>query len=383
MAEISVRVRKLFPARRDSAPFELSIDFSAGNEVTVLFGPSGAGKTLTLESIAGFVQPDEGSIAIDEDIVFDSDRGIHWPARRRGCGYVFQKDSLFPHMTIRENLRFAAENLVSQGREERIGEILDSFRLGGLGGRRPSEISGGERQRAAIARALIGRPRLLLLDEPARALDVSLRRELYAILRQVRSEYGLSMLLVTHDMGEALELADRMLVFSRGRIIQDGTPLEVCEHPASVAAARLLGILNVFEGRVTEADPEGDTTRLRTGPLEFVTPHLAGHRPGDRLRFLVHAEKLIMRRRRNGRDPGRALALRACREVVMPDQVRLDFDGALSALMPRSAYEAEQGQGSGDPGSRDQGPGEWLVEFPRGSVWVFPAETRSDSADDS
>ena len=160
MARLRVEIRKSYPAAPDSAAFDLDVRFEADDDVTVLFGPSGAGKTLTLESIAGFVRPDAGRIELGADTLFDSATGVCRPARSRGCGYVFQKDALFPHMSLRRNLEFAAMALPRDEQGRRIQEVLEQFRLLGLAARRRHEVSGGERQRGAIARAHIGQPRL-------------------------------------------------------------------------------------------------------------------------------------------------------------------------------------------------------------------------------
>src|SRR5258706_10030619 len=163
---LDARLHKTFPPRPDSAGFSLDLEFSATAGVTVLFGPSGAGKTLVLDSIAGFIAPDEGRILLDDDILYDGAARVHRPPQQRNCGYVFQNYALFPNMTLRENLAFAAERRPRLERHRRVSEMIDKFRLQDSAGRRPHEVSGGQRQRCSIARALIGEPKLLLLDEP-------------------------------------------------------------------------------------------------------------------------------------------------------------------------------------------------------------------------
>lgn len=163
---IQARIRKQYASGPDSAGFSLDIEFSAAAGVTVLFGSSGAGKTLTLDSIAGFVRPDEGRILLDDQILFDGAAGVHLPARSRRCGYVFQNYALFPHMTLRKNLEFAAERSPRLGRHRKVTEMLEKFHLTDVAGRLPYQLSGGQKQRCSIARALIGSPRVLLLDEP-------------------------------------------------------------------------------------------------------------------------------------------------------------------------------------------------------------------------
>ena len=153
---IQVRLRKTFLPRPDSSGFTLDVEFKAAAGVTVLFGPSGSGKTLVLDSLAGFVHPDAGRILLDDAILFDGETGVHLPPQARNCGYVFQNYALFPHMTLRENLAFAAERRPRLERHRHVNEMLERFRIADAAGRKPHEVSGGQRQRCSIARALIG-----------------------------------------------------------------------------------------------------------------------------------------------------------------------------------------------------------------------------------
>src|SRR6185295_12286065 len=168
---IDFRARKTFPSRPDSQGFSFDVSFRSAEGVTVLFGPSGSGKTLMLDIIAGFTRPDEGRIMLDDQILYDGQSGLSLVPQKRECGYVFQSCALFPHMTLRQNLEFSAERRPRLERRRRVNELLEQFRLTEAAGRRPHQVSGGQRQRCSIARALIGEPKLLLLDEPATALD--------------------------------------------------------------------------------------------------------------------------------------------------------------------------------------------------------------------
>src|SRR5580692_2539312 len=228
---IQARLRKTFPVRSDSGGFVLDLEFSAAAGITVLFGPSGSGKTLTLDSIAGFVRPDEGRILLEDEILFDGATGVHLTPQARNCGYVFQNYALFPHMTLRENLMFAAERRPRLERHRRVNEMLEMFRLAEAAGRRPHEVSGGQRQRCSIARALIVAPKLLLLDEPGQGLDAPLKAEFYEVLRQVRADFKTPVLLVTHDLDECFELGEEMLILREGRIVQTGSPRKILDQP--------------------------------------------------------------------------------------------------------------------------------------------------------
>ncbi len=213
--------------------FSLDIEWEIGNELTVLFGYSGAGKSMTLQSLAGIATPDEGHIVLDGKVYFDSAAGINEPPQKRPFGYVFQDLALFPHMTLKENIAYGGKGMSSRARNERADEMIRLFRLKGLERKLPSEISGGQKQRAALARALIRRPDLLLLDEPFSALDNPVRVEMRKILRDIRREFTIPIVLVTHDMFEAYTMADRMIIYAGGKIVQTGAPSEILRCPVS------------------------------------------------------------------------------------------------------------------------------------------------------
>jgi len=284
---IDARLLKRFPPARDSEAFELNVHLRAGPGITVLFGASGAGKTLTLNCIAGFAHPDEGRILIHDELLFDAAADVSVPPHRRRCGYLFQDHALFPHMTVRENLRFAAsvasrEHRQRLNRHRRMNELLESFELRDLAARKPAQLSGGQRQRAALARILISDPRLLLLDEPARGLDPRLRRAFYDVLQETRARLQVPVLLVTHDLEECFELADSICLVECGRFLQCGTKDAVLSRPASVEAARVLGLHNIIPAEITALDPGRDSSRLRVFDSEIEGPYLPGHLIGDR-----------------------------------------------------------------------------------------------------
>ncbi len=356
---IQARIAKRFAAGPDSAGFSLEIDFKAGAAVTVLFGPSGAGKTLALDAVAGFVHPDAGRILLDDEILFDAAAQVNLPPRRRNCGYVFQNYALFPHMTLRQNLMFAAERRPRLERHRRVNEMLERFHLGDVSGRKPHEVSGGQKQRCSIARALIGGPRLLLLDEPARGLDAPLRAELYSVIRQVRAEFNMPVLLVTHDLDECFELGDEMLVLRDGRIVQSGSPRKVVQQPASVEVARLLGNVNLFEASITALDPGRNTSRLHLEKFDLNGPYFPGRLIGDRVWLCVRAEELQAAARDSGKPRPNQVAARLLRATQRTSTVRLEFEGEIAVELPREQFD------------RQKDNKEWVIEFPPQSLRVL------------
>jgi molybdate transport system ATP-binding protein len=359
---IQVRLRKAFPA------FSLDLEFQAGSGITILFGPSGAGKTLVLESIAGFARPDEGRILLDDDILFDGATGVHRPPQARDCGYVFQRGALFPHMTLRENLQFAAERRPRLERHRRVNEMIEKFRLTESAGRRPDEVSGGQRQRLSIARALIGGPRLLLLDEPSQGLDAPLRAELYEVLRQVRSEFKTPVLMVTHDLEECFELADEMIVVRAGRIVQSGTPRKILDQPANLDVARLLGTFNLIAGEIRMLDPGRNLSRVKIGDYELEGPYFPGHLKGDRVTLCIRPDQLAARPG-NSRPGQNQVPATLERTVEQPFGVRLEFAGSISVTIARAEYEGLRATQIKD--GIKEGIKEWMIEFPAASLRVL------------
>ncbi|MEI6125000.1 MAG: ATP-binding cassette domain-containing protein [Pseudomonadota bacterium] len=226
-------------ATKQMKGFSLDVSFTVGNELAVIFGPSGAGKSMTLQLIAGFMKPDTGRIALGTTVFADTAAGGFTAPQDRRIGYVFQDLALFPHMSVEENILYGARGVSAPDRQRRFDECIDVFHLEGLEKKYPCEISGGQKQRVAFARAMIRKPRLLLLDEPFSALDMTLRGEMRDFLRDIRKEYRIPVILVTHDIFEAYCLADTVIVYADGQVVQTGPPQEVfntqemgdCEFP--------------------------------------------------------------------------------------------------------------------------------------------------------
>ena len=213
--------------------FTLDIDWEMENELVVLFGFSGAGKSMSLNLLAGLARAERGFIRLGNDMLFDSSRGIFVPPQKRAIGYVFQDLALFPHMTVRQNISYGAFGIHGNERKKRVQEMLDMLHLERFSEKYPSEISGGQKQRVALARVLVRRPEMLLLDEPFTALDISLRLEMQALLIELRTKFSIPVILVTHDLYEAYTMADRMIVYSEGKIAQTGSPYDIFHAPVS------------------------------------------------------------------------------------------------------------------------------------------------------
>ncbi len=213
--------------------FTLDLEFAAPEGVTILFGPSGSGKTTCLRSVAGIVRPDEGRISVGERVYFDSASGADLAIQQRRVGLVFQDYLLFPHLTAEQNVAYgvrsgAAEGSISKAdKQRRALELLSILGIEYTAGQYPRELSGGESQRVALARALASDPELVLLDEPLSAVDVSTRTRLLAEIDATQRRTGIPFLYVTHNVSEAIEIGDYVVVLNDGRVVQHGYPREV------------------------------------------------------------------------------------------------------------------------------------------------------------
>ena len=258
----------------------LTLDVEPG-EILTLLGPSGCGKTTVLNLIAGFEAPDSGTVRIDGADVAAR------PPHRREVGMVFQDYALFPHLTVRENVAFP---LRVRGTSEpevtgRVGAMLELVRLSGYGDRLPRQLSGGQQQRVALARALAFRPRVLLMDEPFGALDRALRETMRAELRELQRALGVTVVLVTHDQDEAMDLADRVAVMRAGRLQQVASPRELYESPANAFVAGFVGESNLLEAVVVSV--EGERAVVRTAGGRRILAARGSTRVGDRVLVLL------------------------------------------------------------------------------------------------
>jgi molybdate transport system ATP-binding protein len=260
--QLAVRLKKRLRGEGGS-PFALDVELTVAAGFTILFGASGAGKTTLLDCIAGLQTPDEGTIAIGEVVLFDSESRVNLPPRRRSVAYLLQSLALFPHMTVEQNVQYGLAALNQRDRAARSGEVLESFRIASLVERRPNEISAGERQRVALARALVTRPRVLLLDEPLTALDAVTKARILDDLRAWNRRHRIPILYVTHDREEVFALGESAIVLEEGHVLSRGSPHEVLQRPRSETVAQLAGFENIFDCLVTGSHPEQGTMTCR------------------------------------------------------------------------------------------------------------------------
>src|SRR6266851_6226137 len=288
---LSVQIRKRFAG----GGFELNAEFAIPPGITILFGPSGAGKTMLLDCIAGLAVPDFGRIVMDNQIFFDSGRGTSLPVRRRKIGYVFQDLALFPHLSVESNIQYGLTGVDAGVRDQRSNAIVGSFRISHLRARRPGDISGGERQRVALARALVTDPRLLLLDEPLAALDAVTKSRIVEDLRAWNQIHRIPIVYVTHSREEVFALGEGVLVLEDGRIIAQGTPHEVMTAPRQETVAQLAGFENIFDAIVvaTHEDRGTMSCRLAASKVELETP-LVRADVGSTLRVGIRAGDILL-----------------------------------------------------------------------------------------
>ena len=248
--------------------FTLRSAFTAGNTATALLGASGCGKSMTLRCIAGIVKPDAGRIVLDGTVLFDSKQHIDLPPQQRGVGLLFQNYALFPNMTVEQNILCGLKAEKDKAaRKARCEEMLRAMRLEELASRRPAQLSGGQQQRTALARILVGKPKILMLDEPFSALDSYLREEVEGEVGSLLAGFDGTALLVTHNRDEAYRLCPDMVVMDKGRVLRTGATKAVFADPGSTAAARLTGCKNILP--CTRVDAH--TVRLAAGELLLTT----------------------------------------------------------------------------------------------------------------
>lgn len=300
MQEVTIEVeiekefygRKLRKKKGEKPSFSMHCSFDTDSEFAVLFGCSGSGKTTALRCIAGLENPDAGTIRINDTLYFDSKKKINLPPQKRKIGYMFQENALFPHMNVRQNIEFGLKGLSSKEKNNQVNEMLGLVGIEELEFAYPDELSGGQKQKVALARALAPNPEVLLLDEPFSALDTVVRLKLRKELRTIQKKLGIPIIFITHDPVEAFTMADRMAVFDNGRVQQLGSPEEVFYHPKTRYVAELVGFSNLFDDAVVEGHGQGDEcTFLWSLGTEITAPYIR-RMAGDRVSWGIRPENI-------------------------------------------------------------------------------------------
>ncbi|RLK02584.1 molybdenum ABC transporter ATP-binding protein [Ruegeria conchae] len=285
---LSVRMQHNLPA------IALDLDFEAPPGVTVLFGRSGSGKTTVVNAVAGLLRPQAGRVAVGDWVLFDTDCGVWLPPHRRRLGYIFQEGRLFPHLTVRQNLNYGRWFAPREVQRENPDRVIEMLGIGHLLDRRPAMLSGGEKQRVAIGRALLASPRLILADEPLAALDDARKAEILPYFERLRDEVSVPILYVTHSAAEVARLATSVVALQDGQVVRFGPASEVLADP-SVAPAGVRAVGAVLSVRVAAHHNDG-LSELDAGGARLFLPRIA-HRIGEDLRIRIPAQEVILSNR--------------------------------------------------------------------------------------
>lgn len=304
-----------------SAAFSLDVEFDAAPGVTILFGASGSGKTTVLRCVAGLARPDGGRVAVGDQTLFDSATGVDVAVQRRKVGYVSQQLALFPHLSVASNIAYGLGPLTGAELQRRVASIAESFQIAHVLDRRPSQTSGGEQQRTALARALVTDPSMLLLDEPLSALDHANQSRIMEDLRRWNATHRIPILYVTHNHREVFALGDRVIVLEGGRVVGTGSPHEVLDQPGREALVNLAGFENVFDAVVAERRDAAGTMQCRLLESETELEVPLGAAPvGAAVRVAIRAGDILV-----ASEPPRGLS---ARNVLEGEVVGLRREGA-------------------------------------------------------
>lgn len=320
---------------------DLSVQFRAPGGITALFGHSGSGKTTVVNAVAGLLRPRSGRVVLNDETLTDTDRGVFLPPHRRRLGYVFQDGRLFPHLTVRGNLTYGQRLAPPRAAGPGLDEVCDLLGIAALLDRRPAALSGGEKQRVAIGRALLSRPRMLLMDEPLAALDAARKDEILPFVERLRDETGLPVLYVSHAASEVARLADTVVVLERGRVVRSGPADQVLSDPAMVRHIGLRDAGAVLVATVARHHDDGLTELAAAGGRLFL-PRMDGE-PGTVTRVRILARDVMLARRPPEQISalnilaGQVVALREGEGPGMIVQVDCGGDRVLARITRRSA----------------------------------------------
>lgn len=276
--------------RHDFPDFQLDVDFQVPPGLTVLFGPSGSGKTSIVNALAGLLRPTQGRIVLDERVLLDTAQNICLPAHQRGLGYVFQEGRLFPHMSVRQNLLYGQRARPAPGDQDGLEAVVAMLGIGDLLKRRPGALSGGEKQRVAIGRALLSQPSLILADEPLAALDQARKDEILPYFERLRDQARVPILYVSHSLNEVARLATSIICVEQGRITHAGPAAEVLADPQT--ALTMPGAGALLQARVT-AHHEDGLSELDTGAGALFLPRIQAA-PGSAVRVRIQAQDVML-----------------------------------------------------------------------------------------
>lgn len=273
--------------------FMLDADLTAGKGVTALFGRSGSGKTSVIRIIAGLTKPDHGTLAFDGTALADSNKRLFTPCHKRRFGTVFQEARLFPHFTVEQNLHYGRWFSGKTGELTESTKIVEMLGIGDLLKRRPEKLSGGEKQRVAIGRALLSSPRLLLMDEPLAALDEARKAEIIPYLERLRDETKIPIIYVSHSVSEVSRLADQIVVMKDGRVEVSGPAAEILSRPAFTAQLERREIGSILSGRVEGFDSAHGLATIRLGKVALQVPAPSAE-VGHRVRVHIPARDVML-----------------------------------------------------------------------------------------
>jgi molybdate transport system ATP-binding protein len=310
----------------NSHALTINVRVRAGDGVTVLFGASGAGKTSILRAIAGIITPDEGRISLGEKVYYDSAAGISLPMQQRRLGYVFQNHVLFPHLTAEQNVLYGVKSSRLRPALERVRDLFELLAIQHTTNRYPHELSGGEQQRVALARALATDPLLMLLDEPLSAVDAATRSRLVEEISTLQQKSGVPFLYVTHNHSEAVRLGNMMLVIDEGKIVQEGSPLEIFNAPRTASVARVVGTENVFVGKILRHHAADGITVVDVNSCLIELPY-NDIAEGTRVTFGIRSEDIIVSREHLTQISARNVLQGTVRSIITDiDQTELLVD---------------------------------------------------------
>ncbi|MDD2767983.1 MAG: molybdenum ABC transporter ATP-binding protein [Methylococcus sp.] len=317
---------------------EARVEFEEG--VSGLFGRSGSGKSTLLNVIAGVIDPDRGRVVLDGETLFDSEKGLCVPSHRRRIGFVFQDSQLFPHYTVKGNLLYGWKQTPPRERRFKLDDVVDLLAIGHLLDSHPRRISGGEKQRVALGRALLASPRMLLLDEPLAALDQSLKEQILPFMRRVRDELGLPMVYVSHSLPEILYLTDQLTLIAGGRILGSG-PLHTLLDAEQIRSEDRLGLDNSLAVTIESHDAEGGCTFGIFQGRRLALPFRSALMPGDRVYVSVHRTEVALGKSFveglsiQNQLPGRIVSIDSAGDSV---QIVADVGVLLRAEITQRAY---------------------------------------------